>query len=646
MISFFRRGLSSWVVIAFLGLIALAFIVTGVGTPSGLGNLGGGDVVAEIGGEKITATEVVDQVNRQLERARQQQPDLTMQAFLQGDMLKNLIEQMITAKAIISFSEDQGLTASRKMIDTEIASLPAFHNLAGQFDQTTFQQALAQQNITEDQLREDLAASLIEKQLMLPIGAGARIPRSVAVQYASLLLEQRSGSVGAVSIQGIPQGPAPTDADINAFYTQNQGRYTIPERRVIRYALFGPEQVAAAAKPTDAEIAAFYNSNAATYGAKESRRFSQVVLPDEAAARAFQQKVAGGKSFAQAAQEAGFSASDTSIGEQSKESLTRLSSAAIANAAFAAAEGATTAPARSELGWHVLRVDGIARTAARSLDSAKAEIATQLEKQKVDEALTALATRIEDAIADGATFAEAAAAEKLQIQETQPVTATGQAIGQAGYQLPEQAQALLKPAFDLAADDDPVVHVIQPNQSYAIVAPGTITAAAAPPLAQIKDRVRTDLVAKRASDRAKQIADQIAAKINGGMAPAEAFRTAGVPVEAPRPISARRIEIARQGQQVPPPIAMMFSIPKGKARVMAAPNGIGWFVVHLNEVIPGDATKQPELIEATRQQFSQAVGNEYGAQFANAARKTAKIEKHDAAIQRLKTQLLGGGNAR
>ncbi|HEY6916526.1 MAG TPA: SurA N-terminal domain-containing protein [Allosphingosinicella sp.] len=645
MISFFRRGLSSWVVIAFFGLIALAFIVTGVGTPSGLGGIGGGDTIAVVNGEKITSTEVADQINRQLARARQQQPELDMATFLRGNTLESIVDQMIVARSIRAFGEDQGFTAPRKLVDTEIASLPAFHNLAGKFDQTLFRQALAAQKISEDQLRRDIEGSIIEKQLMLPVGAAPRVPRSVALQYASLLLERRSGSVGAVSTDAVPQGPEPTTAEINAFYTRNQGRYTIPERRVIRYALFGKEQVAGSAKPTEAEIAAFYKANAADYAGKETRTLSQVVLPDEAAAKAFAQKVASGTSFAAAAQAAGFNASDTSIGEQTKEAFARLANAVIANAAFQAAEGGVTAPAKSELGWHVVKVDKITRTAGRSLDAVRGEIAAQLEKQKVQEALAAMAARIEDAVAEGSTFDEAVQKEKLTAQQTQPVTATGQAPGNPGYQLPADVQPLLKPAFDLGEGDDPVVQQIAAGERYALVTVGATTPAAAPPLQQIAARVKADFIAKRASDRARQIADQIAAKINGGMAPAAAFAAAGIKVEAPRPISAQRLQIAQGGQKVPPPLALMFSIPKGKARVLPAPNGIGWFVVHLAEVIPGDASKDQSLVRATQQQFAEALGQEYGFQFANAAKANLKVKRDDKAIARLKAQLLRGGAA-
>jgi peptidyl-prolyl cis-trans isomerase D len=62
---------------------------------------------------------------------------------------------------------------------------------------------------------------------------------------------------------------------------------------------------------------------------------------------------------------------------------------------------------------------------------------------------------------------------------------------------------LLKAAFDMAADEDPVVETIAPNQRFAVLAIGRALPAAPPPLAQIAPIVKADLVRKRASDRAK-----------------------------------------------------------------------------------------------------------------------------------------------
>ena len=110
-----------------------------------------------------------------------------------------------------------------------------------------------------------------------------------------------------------------------------------------------------------------------------------------------------------------------------------------------------------------------------------------------------------------------------------------------------------------------------------------------------------------------------------------------------QPVTAARIDIARQGQRVPPPLAMLFSLPRGKARVIPAPNGAGWFVVYLDKVIPGDASKEAALISGVKGQFSEVVGNEYVDQLSAAIRGRTTVKRNAEAVQALRKQLSGGG---
>lgn len=640
MLSFFRRGITAKIMLGVLAIGLFAIVITGFGTGgTGLGGLGtGGAVLAEAGDEEVTATEMTDQVNRQLARAREQQPELDLANFLRTGIYEQLLDQLIAVKALLSFGRDIGLAASKRLIDGEIASIPAFQNVAGTFDANAFQAALARERITEQQLRADFEQSLIQQQLLFPVGAVARIPNGLALQYASLLLERRTGSVGIVPISAVPQGPEPTAAEINAFYAQQSGRYTVPERRVLRYAAIGPEQLGAAANPTEAEIQAFYRANQARYAARETRNLQQVVLPDEQAARQFAAKLARGTGFAQAAAEAGFSNADINVGQRDKAQFAGLTSPAVANAAFAAATGGVTAPVRSELGWHIVRVESVNRTPARPLEAVRGEIAQALGAQKSEEALASLVTRIEDALADGATFEEAARQFGLSAQQTPPITAAGAA--QTGQAAPEIAP-LLKVAFEMGEEEDPVVETI--GQRYALLDVAQVIPAAAPPLAQVRDRVRTDFIAQRAQGRARQLAAAIVAKINAGTAPAQAFAQAGVPLPPLEPINARRIEIAQGQQGVPPPLAMMFSMKRGTAKLLEAPGGAGWFVVHLATTEAGDARSQPQLVQTTRQQFNQVAGDEYAQQFAKAVERQVGVERNADAIAELKRQLMGPG---
>jgi peptidyl-prolyl cis-trans isomerase D len=648
MLSFFRRGVMAKLAIGILFISLIAIVITGFGT-GGMGGIGGlatgrlgADTIASVGGETITTEKLSDVMKRQLDRIRQQQPGTDMAALLRRGGLEEVADQLIGITAAAAFAEKEGLVATKRMIDTEIVKIPQFQGVNGQFDQNVFRAMLAQQRMTEDQLRDQFRTGLLQRELMLPAVGSPSVPQGFANQYAALLLETRSGSVGAVPTKAMGAGAEPNDADIAAWYRQNIGRYTVPERRVIRYAVIGAETVAAQAKASDAEIAAVYARNPA-YAATETRTLSQVVLPSEAAARAFAQKVASGTPFAQAAAQAGYSASDIAVGDKTQGDYGKISSAQVASAVFAAAKGATVGPVRSGFGWHVVKVDNVKTNAAKPLASVRGEIAAAIEKQKTQDALNALASRIENEAGSGASFADVAKKENLAVVETLPVTAAGQAPdAPAGWTAPHDLAPLLRGAFRMDPNDEPAVAPIVPNQRYALVSVAQVVPAAAPPLAQIRDRVKTDLMAWRASLRAKAVAQSIVSKINAGVAPALAFAQAGVKLPPLQTLGATRRDLAKSGQQVPPALAMLFNLPRGKARMIDAGEARGWFVVYLDKVTPGDIAKEPNLVQEVRGQFQQLVGDEYQLQFINAIRAGMKVKRNDQALAKLKGDLLTG----
>ncbi|HEX8238829.1 MAG TPA: peptidyl-prolyl cis-trans isomerase [Allosphingosinicella sp.] len=645
MLSIFRRGFMAKImlVILFVGLLAIVLTGFGTGGMGGLGGLGGlgGDTVARVGGERLTSQRLTDETQRQLTRIRTQQPELDMAAFLRQGALEEVLDQVIDLTASAVFGRQHGLSVSRQMIDRAIASIPEFHDLTGRFDEATFRRVLASENLTEQQVREDFTTRLIQRQLLGPAGGSAYVPAAVANQYASLLLETRSGIVGAVPSAAMGPGAEPGEPELAAFYKSNRARYTIPERRVIRYAVFGAENVAAQSQATEAEIQAAYRADPA-YAARETRRLSQVVL-DEAAARAVARKVAAGASFAAAAAQAGRSASDIALGVNGREEYAAKSSPAVADAVFKAAKGATVGPIKGPFGWHVVKVDDVIVSTAKPLASVRSEIASQIQQRKAANALNELASKIEDSVSDGSSFDEIVAARKLAVKETPPVTATGTAPEIAGWTAPPELQPLLEGAFVLEPGEDPAVETIQENQRYALVAVTRAVPAAAPPLAAIRDRVKADLIVRRASERARAVASSIVARINAGTPPAQAFAQAQVKLPAVQTLTATRREIARANAQVPPPMAMMFSLPRGKARLLPAPDGRGWFVVYLDRIVPGDASKEPGLIQAVRAQFGSIIGEEYARQFNNAIRAGLKIERNDEALRKLKSDLMGPG---
>jgi len=655
MISGFRKSLRSWIVVAILFFSLIAIVVTGFGTGGfgGLGSLSGGgrrsdgsDTLATIDGRTLSASEVTDLVNRQFANVRQQQPTLEMAGFLAQGAFEQTVDQLITARALEAFGSRQGLVASPTMIDREIVNIPAFRNLTGQFDQSVMRQQLQAQNISESAFRDNVAQTLMRRQLLGPVVLGTRVAEGVAREYANLLLERRRGAIATVPIQLVAQGINPTDAEIAAFYRRNRVAFTVGERRVIKYALIGAEQVGQAGQATEAEILAVYRNSPLSYGPRETRTVQSIVLPSRQAADAFAARVRGGARFVDAAAQAGFAAGDVTFADQTRAQFEQVTNAEVAAAAFAAAQGAVAGPLRSELGYHVVRVDRITATPARPLESVRAEIAAAIESRKRTDALAALVSRIEDRLSDGASFEEAARSERLTIVTTPPVTEAGQPGGDNPFVLPAELRPMLRPAFEIDAEDpEPVVEQLVANQRFVLLGIDRVLPAAVPALAEVQPAVRIALIRERALTEARALAERIAAQINAGTPAAQAFASAQPRLAAPRPVDMRRLDISRAGQQVPRELIALFSIPQGRARVVPAEANAGWIVVVHQQRTPGDASTTPQLIQQARTQFSADASEELAQQFARAIERRSEVSRNEDAIRRARQQLGGGAAA-
>lgn len=645
MISFFRRALSSWLILGLLGLVMIAFIVTGLGSPNSFG--GGtatGDTIATVGKLRIGSAEATQRAQNAVQGLQQQQPEITMATFVSQGGVESLVRQMIEGRAIEQWAGKQGIVASKRLVDGEIASIPAFHGLTGKFDEAAYRNALAQQRISEAQFRSDMTGDTIRRQVLVPVAGSTRAPQSLVLPYASLMLESRKGLIGIVPTELMPPGTAPSDADLNGWYQKNVARYTIPERRVVRYALISKDQLKTPPQVSEQEIAAFHKSNSAEYGAKETRSFSQVVLPDQAAAQAFAAKLKSGTSFAEAAKAAGFTPADTALGERTQPALAELSSPDVAKAAFAVPDGGTTAPAKSALGWHILHVDGVKTVAARPLATERDAITASLLKQKADEAIATLITEVEDQVADGSTFDDIVKARGLPVISTPPILPNGGAPEDPQWKAPPEFAVLLKAAFAASTDDDPTVETIGNGQLHALLKVDRIVPSAPVPLARIKDRVTNDLMVDRASTRAQAVAKSIIAKVDGGIPLAKAMADAGVALPPPQAVGGRQIDLLQSGQQVPPPVALLFSLKAGQTKLLEAPEKKGWFVVRLDNIEKGDAATMPGLVQSTQAEFSRMMAEELQQQFSASLVNAVGVTRNEGAIAKVKRELSGAGN--
>lgn len=641
-----KSKLRSAILFGFLGLALVAMVITGFGTDGmgGIGSAGGGQAtqtVVEVGGDEITDAEVARRMSLAFRQASQQNPALDRAQFYE-QYFNPMLDNMVDDRTLAAFARQMGFVVPQSMIDREIVSNPAFLNVAGQFDDTSFRTFLQQAGLTEAQVREDIQNALMIRMVTAPVGGAGRTPDMIAREYTNLLLETRTGQLGAIPTELLAAGIQPSDQEIAAFYQQNQRQFMLPERRVLRFALIGREQLGDAARASDAEIAAYYQENQSQYGPTETRGVQIFTTQDEAAARQLADAVRGGTGFVDAARAAGFTAEDVTFPNLRREQVTEQTSEEVANAVFGAQQGGLVGPTRTPTGFKVVRVEGITRSAGRPLEAVRGEIVTAIEQRKFAEALNSKIEQIEAQIIDGASFEEAAREHGLQIQTTPAMTAAGAA---PGFQFPAPLAPLLSEAFSLEANEDPVIATVQADQQFAVVQVGNIVAPAAPPLDQIRDEVRTRLIRQTAMERGRAIAEGIVNRINEGMAPTQAYAQAGMSLPASETVTARRFQIARAGQQVPPPLTILFAIPQGRARMIPAPNGAGWIVIHHQRRTAGNADSDrdgAQIATSMRQELNEAMTGEMQTQFARSVRAVVEVERDEERINALRESLRTG----
>jgi peptidyl-prolyl cis-trans isomerase D len=626
--------------VAFLVLIMASFAIADVSSLQPGGALSS-STLAKAGSLEITDRDMSTVMQRRLAQVREQNPEAGYPA-IEGEF-EPLLQTLIDERALQAFARKHGFVLSKLLVDAEIANIPGVRGLAGQVTQESYQAFLAQQRMTDAEMRQLISGSLLQRLLLTPAASNARVPIGIATHYASMLLEERQGEIAMVPLASFAAGLNPTDAQLQQFYAANRSRYTVPEQRVLRLARIGPEQ-GANVTATPQEIAANYKANQAQYAATDIRVISQAVVPDQNVARQIAQRARGGQSFVEAVKPAGLSGADVSVGPQSRQQFANLAGDKVAAAAFNASAGEIVGPVQSDLGWHVVKVDSVKTQPGRSLAQVRDEIAERITAEKRAAALGDLINRVQDAIDGGANFDEAAKAANLPVTTTPPITASGSARGDPSYEFPEELAPALKSGFELMPSDEPIVDQLPDNRGFVMVAPAEVMPAAPAPLASIRDRVRADWIQNQAAVRARAAAAAIASKASGEVSLSDAAKQANVQLPPVQPARARRIQLSEMGDQVPAPLRVLFTIAEGRTQVGADPQGRGFFVVKVNEIIPGNALNQPRLITEVQTQFSEPLAQEYAQQFLAAAKLDVGVERNDTAIAESKRRISGTGN--
>ena len=580
-----------------LALIMLPFAFFGVDYYFRSGDPRATDV-AMVGDQAVTQFEFDQALREQQDRMRQQlgrnfDPSL----FESREVRLSILDQLVNQQLMLQKARKENFRVPDVQLQQFIAALPVFQ-ADGRFSPERYRELLAAQNMSPPMFESRVRQELLLSTLQDPVALGTIVARGSAERYIGLLEQQRLIALGAIDAEPFVKDVKVDGADVKAFHEANAKAFESPEQVRFEYVLLSQDALVAQVEVDPAEVRKSYEENVRAYTQPEERRAAHILIavrPDatddeKAAARKKAEEMAAQaraapQRFAELAkahsQDPGSAREGGDLGSFARGTMVK----AFDDAVFAMKPGEIGGPVQTEFGYHVIRVDAVSPAKVRPYDEVKAQIDTDLRRQKSGQKFATAADQLQNLVYEQAdSLAGAAKALGVEVKSSPLVTRTqAQAIAQGSAKF---VQALFAPESLQSKRNTEAIEV-GPNMLMA----GRIVEhkpAAPRALDEVADEIRRQLVRKAANELAHKAGREKLALLEQGRSATDAGVVFGQPVALTR----------SQVQPGFPPDALsqIFRLaPESLPKYLGLPNERGGFsIFRVEKVIdppPADAAK-------------------------------------------------------
>lgn len=596
-----------------LALLILSFAVWGIGDMARAPTHNA--AVAEVGNSTITVSRFQQAYQREIEAMRRAlgnnfSPELAKSLNLPQQVMQHLIQQELLRQESTAI----GLVPGDAEVARRIRTNPAFQNGKGDFDKPGFLAALRRTGLSEkqyaDQLRGEIAVSMLQKTLT----SAVPVSDTAAKILLAALEQKRSGRLYVFGGAQMAPLPAPTAEELEAYYKEHIGEFTVPEFRKASYVVIRPENIKHQAVAPQAEVQRAYQERLDEFRRPERRTVKQLLYASEDKAREAYRLLKGGRSFESVAAETRVMNKDAlSLGEVERGRIME----AAADAVFALPKGGVTEPVKSHFGWHVFHVTAIRPPSVQSLDEVRAMLEKDWLEHENAERMTRLANTLEDALAGGATLEEASRDLELKIQTAGPVSRDGKAPGGHDATLPP-LDRFLDTLFKTAGKAESPLIAVKGGSSY-LLRVDEIAPEHPRPLEEVRARVAEGWKKQERDKRLYAAATEAAAKLAEG--------------KSPRP-AASAFTLARDDKRIgdhalPAELAAeIFERAPGKPTGAYRDAASGDYLVAVVEKILPATPREGSALDETRRQLQEVTQTEMFAQYLTHLAKKHKVSVH------------------
>ncbi|MSU89908.1 hypothetical protein GE300_09840 [Rhodobacteraceae bacterium 2CG4] len=585
---------TSIVVWALLGLLIVG--LTGLGLGGAVSSLSTQNV-ATVGSEKVAREDYVRQLLRQIDSLAQRTGQrFTMQQARSFGLDQQVLGQMLTRAALDGEVDDLGLSVPDEMVRDALIDNPAFQGLANGFDAQSYEFFLDRQGLSakdyEEEVRADLSRALVE----VAVAGGVAMPPAMADALLAWQNESRSFATLQLSPRALEQPvPAPTDAQVQAFYEAREELYTRPETRVVSHATLTPAMLAGTVEISEDALRAAYDARSDRYSMPERRIVDLIAFESAEAAQAAREAIdAGESSFDALAEQRGLTADDLSLGAIGRGAL----SAEAREAVFGADGPGVVGPVDSDLGPALYRVNAILAARETPFEQARDELRAELAAAKAQDGIAEWYEPVQDLLAAGATLEEIAEETALEFGETGLTDQPGE--GLAGD------TAFRDEAF-AAEPGEPRDLIELSGGGIAVLRVERIEPPALRPLDEVRAQVEADWREAEVQARLTARAEELKALLDEGQTLAKVSDDSGLGIARFGPLTRADEPAAGLPADL---LQQVFALDEGDSAVIAEPGSV--YLVQVTDVTAADpdADSYAQQREALQRQLQGALSSD------------------------------------
>lgn len=573
--------------------------------------------IGSVGGREIPAQAYSRALQSEL-RAFEQQTRQTV-PFAQAQAMgldAQVRGQLVMQAALENEAERIGISIGDVNVQRTVAAIRSFQGPGGTFDLDTYRFQLQNVGQTPAQFEQDVRRDAARGILQAATAAGIETPANLRGALVEFYAQRHSFDLFTLEESALSAPvEAPSEAEIEAYYTENIATFTAPETRHLTYAWITPEMVLATIDVDEGAIEALYQQRISDYVQPERRLVERLVFADEAAAQAALARItAGTVTFDDLVAERGLTLDDVDMGDVSEAQL-----GAAGAAVFALADtGEVVGPFVTNLGPALFRMNAILNAQEVPLSEVHDELRAELAGDRARRAIAEQQEAFDDLLAGGATLEQLADETAMELGTLDWSTEINEGI--AAYTEFRAAAAAV------SVDDFPELAALSDGGLFALRL-DSVTPATPHPLDTVRE-------AATAGARAAKVSAALLAL--GQTLSVELAATGAAAFGEAHGLAPQRFEAITRLDRVSEVPATMFETILASAAntpVLAVAEGRALLAL-VGETLPADAedAQTMRLIQAIDEQVGSALAQDVFDYFARALQAEAGITFNQAAI--------------